>query len=136
MQAMYKGDFITIDSNYSDSISVDNRKAIKIMEESVIKKNGYFQVALPWKSSNVSLPNNKQIAMKRLDCLGRKLARDPELHQKDLRKMNEYLEQGHARLIPKTALARGPKTLKLLQHATSDKFRILFDCAAKCRGHL
>ena len=81
MQAMYNRDFITKDSNYGDSISVDDRKAIKIMEESVIKKNGHFQVALPRKSSNVSLPNNKQISMKGLDCLGRKLARDPELHQ-------------------------------------------------------
>ena len=134
MQAMYNRDFITKDSNYGDSISVDDRKAIKIMEESIIKKNGRFQVALPWKSSNVSLPNNKQIAMKRLDCLGRKLARDPELHQKYLRKMNEYLEQGHARLIPKTALARGPKTWYLPHHATSGKFRIVFDCAAQCRG--
>ena len=82
MQAMYNRDFITKDSNYGNSISVHDRKAIKIMKESVIKKNGDFQVALPWKSSNVSLPNNKQIAMKRLDCLGRKLDQDQELHQK------------------------------------------------------
>ena len=47
--------------------------------------------------------------------------------------MNEYLEQDHAHLIPKTALARGPKTWYLPHHATSDKFRIVFDCAAKCR---
>ena len=47
MQAMYNRDFITKDSNYGDSISVHDRKAIKIMEKSVIKKNEDFQVALP-----------------------------------------------------------------------------------------
>ena len=105
------------------------------MKESVIK-NRHFQVALLWKSLNVSLPNNKQIAIKCLDCLNQKLAQDQELHQKYLRKMNKYLEQGHTRLIPKIALACDPITWYLPYHATSGKFQIVFDCAAKCRGHL
>ena len=37
-------------------------------------------------------------------------------------------------LIPKTALARGPKTCYLLHDAISGKFQIVFDSTAKCRG--
>ena len=77
MQAMCNRDFITKYSNCADSLSVDDRNAIKIMNESVIKKSKHFLIVLPWKSPNVLLQNNKQIAIKRFDCFERKLAQDP-----------------------------------------------------------
>jgi len=134
MQKMYERDFVNKDSDLEFGASVEDKRALQIMEESVVKENGHYQIALPWKSKNTKLPNNKVVAEKRIDYLGNKLKKDPLLHGKYRDKMAEYLESGHACKIPKHALAPSPKTWYVPHHATSGKFRVVFDCAAKFKG--
>ena len=104
------------------------------MEKSVVKVDGHYQIALPWKSESAKLPNNRAVAEKRLGYLRNRLIRDPELHRKYKDKMKEYLKNGHARRIPEKSLAPSPKTWYVPHHATGGKFRIVFDCAARFRG--
>ena len=84
--------------------------------------------------TSAKLPNNKVMAESRLKYLGRKLEKDPELHQKYRNKMAEYLQSGHAHKVPHGSLAPWLKTWYVPHHATHGKFRIVFDCAAKFKG--
>ena len=114
--------------------SVEDERALRAMEKSVTKVSGHYQISLPWRSARAKLPNNKIVTEKRFEYLGKRLEKNPEMHQKYRDKMKEYLENGHARKVPKDSLAPSLKTWYVPHHATRGKFRIVFDCAAKFRS--
>ena len=112
------------------ALSVENKQALAQMEESEVKIGDHYQVALPWRPKNVVLPNNREYAIKRLVGLKRKLSRDPEYFSNYEKKINGYLESGHARRIPLENQASSERTWYLLHHATGGKFWVVFDCSA------
>ena len=74
---------------FSDSLldskremSLDDKRALEIMESSAVLKEGHYEIALPWRYSPSSLPNNRVLAEHRLKLLRRRLAKDPDLFQK------------------------------------------------------
>ena len=134
MKRMYETDFLSKGKDIDLGASVKDKRALRAMEESVTKVSGHYQISLPWRSARAKLPNNKMVAENRLEYLGKRLEKDPEMHQKYRDKMKEYLENGHARKVPKDSLAPSLKTWYVPHHATRGKFRIVFDCAAKFRG--
>ena len=50
------------------AMSCLDKRALKIMEESVRLKDDHYELALPWKNTQPSLPKNKSIAVCRLKC--------------------------------------------------------------------
>ena len=134
MKRMYETDFLSKGKDIDLGASVEDKRALRAMEESVTKVSGHYQISLPWRSARAKLPNNKIVAENRVEYLGKRLEKDPEMHQKYRDKMKEYLENGHARKVPKDSLAPSLKTWYVPHHATRGKFRIVFDCAAKFRG--
>ena len=46
-------------TNCEVSISVEDKRALAIMERSSTMVNGHYQIALPWKEPNTHLPNNR-----------------------------------------------------------------------------
>ena len=134
MKRMYETDFLSKGKDIDLGALVEDKRALRAMEESVTKVSGHYQISLPWRSARAKLPNNKIVAENRLEYLGKRLEKDPEMHQKYRDKMKEYLENGHARKVPKDSLAPSLKTWYVPHHATRGKFRIVFDCAAKFRG--
>ena len=134
MQKMYERDFVSKGDGLDLGASLEDKRALQIMESSVVKVDGHYEIALPWKSESAKLPNNRTVAERRLGHLKNRLARDPELHNKYKDKMGEYLKNGYARKVPRKSLAPSPKTWYVPHHATGGKFRIVFDCAARFRG--
>ena len=134
LQKMYNADFVGKERESDIAVSVHDRKALSIMKKSVVKVDSQHQIALPWRSGDSRLPNNKYVAEKRMACLKEKLGRVPKLRQQHREKINEYLELGYARKISHNELAHTPRTWYIPHHATGEKFRVVFDCAAKCRG--
>ena len=43
-------------------LSVEDKKALEVMARSLKRKDGHFQVALPWRKELVDIPNNKPMA--------------------------------------------------------------------------
>ena len=62
-------------------MSVDDRKVIEILNQYVRNVDGYYEMDIPFKSETPELPDNKSIAEKQMQSLGRRLLRDPELHK-------------------------------------------------------
>ena len=56
---MYERDFIGKKDAAELGPSVEDKRALQVMEESVVKENGHYQIALPWKSQVLNYPTIK-----------------------------------------------------------------------------
>ena len=115
------------------SMSVEDKRALAIMEQSVKLEDGHYQVALPWRQLY-----NRSMAERRLQMLKNRLQQDSELCQNYKATMEQYLTMGHARRVPLNEVRVQDKPLWYLPHHPVQnkpgKTRIVFDCAAKYRG--
>ena len=73
MQKMYGRDFADKSDGIGLGASLEDRRALRIMGKSVVKVDGHYQIALPWKSESAKLPNNRAMAEKRLGYLRNRL---------------------------------------------------------------
>ena len=133
LERMFTMDFCA-ENDLQLAPSIEDTQALTIMESSVQKRDGHYEVALPWKQcKRPSLPNNRKLAERRLDCLKGKLERDSELFNNYKTKVNEYIDLGYAEQV--TESLQSPHTGEVWyipHHATTqNKFRIVFDCAAR-----
>ena len=93
LQQICDTDFVTRNSG-KPPISTEDWRALKIMEKSVVKVDGHYLIALPWKLDNTRLPNNKQNAKKRLSNLKQQFAKNPELFHLYCEKLADYIKEG------------------------------------------
>ena len=116
--------------------SIEDRKALKMMGDSLKRVDGHYQVALPWRHNPPCLPNNKETAAQRARTLRKRLLRDQCLLEKYATTMNDYLEKGYAEKIPEEQLQPADTSIWYLPHhpvthpAKPEKVQIVFDCAA------
>lgn len=121
-------------------MSIDDRNALQMMENSVIlTQDNHYQIRLPWRNSDLTLPNNRELAEKRLRYLKRRLNNDPVLSEKYKDGMSEYLTKGYAEKVPSDEITSTKKRWYLPHHPVvnphkPDKVRIVFDCAAQFHG--
>ncbi|XP_018398193.1 PREDICTED: uncharacterized protein LOC108776158 [Cyphomyrmex costatus] len=97
---------------------------------------GKFIVKLPFKESEpYTFVNSREIALKRLGGIERRLSRDSELKTRYSQFINEYNVLGHMKLISELPW-EDPKSFYLPHHCIfkapmTSKFRVVFDASAK-----
>lgn len=120
--------------------SKETQRAVAILQKTLVFKENRCEVGLLWKNDNTQLPDSKQMALRRLECLRNKMRKDPEYAMLFTRKMKENLDKGYLRrLSPEEELVRTDKTFYLpIFGVTSPhkpgKIRIVYDAAAKVNG--
>ena len=119
-------------------MSLEDKKALRTMEQSVKLQDRHYQVALPWREFPPFLPYNRSLAEQRLRMLKRKFLQDNELFKNYKGTMEKYLADGHARRVLPEELHVKDRPLWYLPHHPvlnrPGKTRVVFDCAAKYRG--
>ncbi|XP_013410717.1 uncharacterized protein LOC106173924 [Lingula anatina] len=138
LSKMYNSEFSESSVSSSQCMSLEDKKAKRIMDESVVFVDGHYQVTLPWKSDEL-LPNNKPAAEKRLNLLKRRLRRDENLREKYTQALQEYIDKGHAQKIDHRNLYNNSNSVWYLPHhpvinSKKSKIRVVFDCAAEYSG--
>lgn len=93
-------------------------------------EDGRFNVAIPLKPDITGIGESRKIALQRFFALERKFDRDPELRQKYVDFMTEYIHLGHMRLVNKTA-EPGDIVYHIPHHCVTRKFRVVFDGSCK-----
>ena len=83
------------------SPSLEDKRALEIMENSLKWIDGHYQVALPWQCNPPFLPINRKMAERRCALLKKRLQSDSDLLVKYTTAMKDYLERGHAEQEPK-----------------------------------
>ena len=132
LMKMFRHDFQT--DNGATGLSVEDKEALASMRSSIKLNDGHYTVSLPRKHSNVTLPNNRQVALRRISHLQKRFLKDFNFYKLYEAKMKEYVINGYARKVPDDNLQPGSKTWYLPHHATGNKFRIVFDCGASFKG--
>ena len=121
-------------------MSVEDERALAIMESSVRRVSGRYQVALPWRGQPPYLPNNRVAVEKRLSLLKKRFHRDPEFFARYKAAVNDYIAKGYAKQVPVEELYPNGRPLWYLPHHAvfhphkPDKLRVVFDCAARFKG--
>ena len=133
---IFDHEFWDVDVPQVPCMSRDDKRALKIMEESAVKVDKHLKIALPWSEGKPDLPLNRDMAEKRLNGLKKRLLADPELCSKYSEKITDMLEHGYAIRLPVDAPIVPGRTRYIPHHCASilSKFRIVFDCSAKFSG--
>lgn len=120
-------------------VSQDDVHFIQFLSNNIRQKgDGHLEMPLPFKNSSPPLlPNNKRLAIVRLQGLKRKLKANKQYHDHYKTFMEEIISKGNAELAP-TPIA-GETVWYLPHHGVyhpnkPDKLRVVFDCSAKFCG--
>ena len=122
----------------SDGWSVEDRSVMSLWDDTCRKVDGHYELPIPWKDRDETLPNNYCVAKGRLDSLVKKLHRDGNYERYD-EEINKLVTQGYAEPVPVDDISNATRVWYLPHHAVvSDKkpgkVRVVYDCASKFRG--
>ena len=118
LERLWSTDFADSVVSSSVSPSIEDKRALEMMEQSLKVVNEHFQVGLPWRTNHPYpyLPNNRLMVERRDALLKKRLLRDEDLFSKYNATMNEYMEEGHAERVPPDELQPGERPVWYLPH--------------------
>ncbi|XP_068144127.1 uncharacterized protein [Drosophila tropicalis] len=120
--------------------SKDDERALQIMEAttSYCPIDKRWQTGLLWRFDRVDLPDSYSMAMRRLQCLEAKMAKDIDLRSFMLDIMQSYEEKGYIRRLTESELNKGKSSWFLpiftVTNPNKNKTRLVWDAAAKVNG--
>lgn len=82
--------------------SKEDQRAKYILESTTKFLGDRYETGLIWKYDEINLPNNFDMALKRLECVERKMASDPKLLENFNKQIQEFLVKGYARKLKRT----------------------------------
>ena len=87
-------------------MSMEDKRFIKIAEQSITPKDGHYSIDLPFRSERPVMPNNYQVAEQRLIGLKRKLKGNEIFRSEYTEFMEDVISNGHAEVVPQAELER------------------------------
>ena len=138
LERMWEVDFRDARSS-EPAMSVDDKKALAYMSDTLHQEGGKFHVGIPWRQDpERTLPNNRCMAEARLRMLKKKFLADPKVAESYTDTVESYIKDEHARLVSDEEAAEDHQWF-LPHHAVTkksdpSKCRVVFDCAAEVKG--
>ena len=137
VERFWKLDALVGPANDEVGLSVNDKRALSVWQETIRHHEGHYELAIPCKQRPVDLPVNIDIAKQRLSCLRMRFMGQPELHAV-YRDGMESLLRDYAEEVPADEIDSRPAWY-LPHHPVRnpnkpEKTRIVFDCSAKFCG--
>ena len=109
------------------------------MKESICKRDGHYEIQLPFRREDVCIPNNRPMAEQRAQSLKRRFERDESFKNDTVCFMNDVLQKGHAEMVPEEQLPRSDGGLwniphHRVYHKRKKTIRVVFDCTSSYQG--
>jgi len=101
------------------AMSVEDKIAFEKINKSIHKVKGHYEVRVPWRKDEPSMPNNRLQAVQRLQGLQWKFKRNPE-------KFMEYSKAIEQEILPESDKASWLRHLQDFKHERK-KLRIIFE---------
>ncbi|XP_055643157.1 uncharacterized protein LOC129779607 [Toxorhynchites rutilus septentrionalis] len=124
-----------------DLESEEEKRARRIMEKTTSRVGDCFETGLIWRTDNVEFPDSYSMALRRLQCLEKRMERDPLLKENIHRQVMEYQEKGYAHRAKENELTEAdPRRIWYLPLGAvcnpnkPGKVRLIWDAAAKVDG--
>ena len=146
----FQQDFSEQSSNHC-GLSSEDRRFLAIAEKGIRHlENGHYELPLPLKNSSVKLPNNGELALRRLSHLKKRFMANEQYCKDYVEFMENVITRGYAERVPQHANGEQNTSLPNSHFSTQqvwyiphhgvyhpkkpDKIRVVFDCAAQFRG--
>ena len=129
-------DFRDIELPERPCLSLEDKRAIEILNKTVEKVGNHYSVGLLGKEDNTVLQNNRKMALKRLEGVKKRFLSNPKFFEDYCEKINEYFKCGYAVPVENDSYVWHGRINYIPHHSvsTSSKFRIVFDCSSKFNG--
>ena len=122
--------------------SIEDKRALSLMERSTVKFEGEdaYVSGLFWRDKEPSLPNNYDMALRRLKSLEKKFENDPEMRDRYAKSIQDDVEKGYVKRLSKEEVQNGSKVTWYLPHRfvinpkKPDRLRRVYDASAKFMG--
>ncbi|XP_058827460.1 uncharacterized protein LOC131687395 [Topomyia yanbarensis] len=121
--------------------SEENQRARRTLQITTLRVGFRFQIGLLWKYDTFEFPDSYFMAVRRLECLERRMLADPELGSNVRRQIEEYKIKGYIEKASKADLiAVDPRKVwylplgVVINPKKPGKIRIFCDAAAKVDG--
>ena len=131
----------TLPKTHPNLLTKNQKRAVKILENTYEFIKGKYQVALLWKKDNLVLPYNRNLALKRLENLENKFSKDQLLAKRYSETINSYISKGYPTKIESTQGSQQNNITSYIPHHgvinqhKPDKLRVVFDASAKYKSH-
>ena len=139
LKAMYDQEFRDT-ADLSETYSLQDKEAVALVERETYVEGGHFVVPLPWKEDTVFMPNNRQVAEKRLRSLRQRFIHNEGLFRRYADIIDGHIRKGFIERVHDFHQNTGGLRLWYLPHhpvvnpKKPEKLRVVFDCAAKFLG--
>ena len=135
----YNQDFSELAYDEKQEHSFEDKKFIKVVNESITKKEGHYVIRLPFRQDGICLPNNRKIAEQRTRSLSQRFKKDEAFRNDYITFMNDVLMKGHAERVPEEQLHRNDGRLWYIPHhgvyhKRKKTIRVVFDCTSSFQG--
>ncbi|XP_062706189.1 uncharacterized protein LOC134287695 [Aedes albopictus] len=121
-------------------LSVEEEQAQSLLETRTVLKGNRYETGLLWRYDNVRLPDSFPMALRRLQCLRKKMDKDSQLADALNKKITDLVEKGYARKLVDDELSQSfPRTWYLpifpvMNVNKPGKIRMVWDAAAISHG--
>ena len=139
---MFEQDFSERNNDIQAYSMDDKRFLAKVKEDIVHCEDWHYEIPLPFKKPNLKLPNNRCVALRRLNQLKRRFERDKKYRDDYITFMNGLLKNGYAEKVTekKSSVDQGEEHVWYIPHhgvynpMKPNKIRVVFDCSAEYNG--
>ena len=69
LKRLYDADYNESLSSVKQPMSIEDQRALAILESSICIRNDHYQLPLPWRFKSPCLPNNRDVAVRRMRFL-------------------------------------------------------------------
>ena len=79
--------------------SIEDRRALAVMEQRTKISEGEdaYESGLLWREEDPSLPNNYDMAVRRLESLEKRFKNDPEIKERYAKSIEDDIEKGYVK---------------------------------------
>ena len=139
MSKMHNAEFSEKLSDSSKGPSIEDKMWQKV-DESIKFTEGHYEIGLPLRDKDTQMPSNRNMALRRLSTLQKKMDKQPKFREDYTTFMDKVLEEGYAEEVSEESRGRADGLVWYMPHHgvynphKPDKIRVVFDCAAKYDG--
>lgn len=132
--AQYNTDFSEKTCEEVKEMSIEDRRFLKIADESAKIVDGHYSLKLPFRNDDSALPNNHCIAEQHLQSFKKKFHKNVEFKEY-VTFVTDMINKGYAETVPDRQLTRKDGQVWYLPHhgvyhPKKGKLRVVFDCGA------
>ena len=118
----------------------DETRAMNILEIARTLKNKHYEIGLLWKTDNLKLPMDRELAENRIVSWEKRFERNPVVEKKYKETINQYISKCYARKLTQNEIRNTSEITDFIPHhcvlnpKKLDIVRATFDAVANVKG--